>query len=230
MATAAQIEANRENAKLSTGPRTDEGRAASSQNASTHRLTARGLIIPTGMENDFAQLEASLRDSLRPTGHLQELVFKNVLESAWNLERARRAEAELCSSSGIDPLVDDNSQNEAKFARIRKYAKQFENSMYRAIRELGHLQTEEQFRHETHPLSDEEIADEELFRQTPHSLSEACNFQKVMSGLRATKASRKRDLQNEAKLRRQQFQDFMEEFTAPPKIQADAARLGSQAA
>ena len=39
MATRAQIEANRRNARRSTGPRTAEGKAASSRNAVTHGLT-----------------------------------------------------------------------------------------------------------------------------------------------------------------------------------------------
>lgn len=41
MASAAQLEANRANAQLSTGPRTEAGKARSSGNATTHGLTAR---------------------------------------------------------------------------------------------------------------------------------------------------------------------------------------------
>jgi hypothetical protein len=40
MATPAQIEANRRNARKSTGPKTAAGKAASSRNALTHGLTA----------------------------------------------------------------------------------------------------------------------------------------------------------------------------------------------
>lgn len=41
MASAAQLEANRANAQLSTGPRTEAGKARSALNATTHGLTAR---------------------------------------------------------------------------------------------------------------------------------------------------------------------------------------------
>ena len=40
MATASQVFANRENSKLSTGPRTQEGKAASSHNATSHGPSA----------------------------------------------------------------------------------------------------------------------------------------------------------------------------------------------
>ena len=40
MASAAQISANRQNAKKSTGPRTEKGKAKSRLNAVTHGLTA----------------------------------------------------------------------------------------------------------------------------------------------------------------------------------------------
>ena len=46
MPTQAQIRANRENAKKSTGPRTPEGKANSSKNALKHGLLAEDAVIP----------------------------------------------------------------------------------------------------------------------------------------------------------------------------------------
>ena len=46
MATEKQIQANRNNAKKSTGPRTEQGKAASSQNALKHGLLARDAVLP----------------------------------------------------------------------------------------------------------------------------------------------------------------------------------------
>jgi len=149
MASTAQILANRENARHSTGPKTEEGKTASARNAVRHGLTARGLIVPLGLESVFAEFESQLRKNLMPSGALQELLFMRILESAWNIERCRRAQATLFAQSadqGVDPLLDD--QIEAKFARIDKYARQYESSMYKAMRELGKLQTEVQVRKE----------------------------------------------------------------------------------
>ena len=46
MATTRQIEANRANSRKSTGPRTDEGKAAVRLNALKHGLSADCVIIP----------------------------------------------------------------------------------------------------------------------------------------------------------------------------------------
>ena len=46
MASPVQILANRENAKLSSGPKTREGKQASSRNATRHGLTGTQIVIP----------------------------------------------------------------------------------------------------------------------------------------------------------------------------------------
>ena len=51
MATEKQIEANRRNAALSTGPKTDEGKAQSRANAMTHSL--RGSLESKGLWENF---------------------------------------------------------------------------------------------------------------------------------------------------------------------------------
>jgi len=46
MTTEAQVAANRLNARKSTGPRTEEGKAKVALNAVTHGLRARGVVLP----------------------------------------------------------------------------------------------------------------------------------------------------------------------------------------
>jgi len=218
MATPAQILANRENAQHSTGPKTDQGKAASAGNAVRHGLTARGLIVPLGLEAAFADLETQLRINLIPNGGLEAMIFQRILECSWHLERCRRAQAQLFDQTAagdlsIDPLLDD--QNEAKFARIDKYARQSENSMFKAMRELGKLQTEAQLRNEIHPLTQEEIDDPELFDQTPQSLSAVCDFRQVNAAARRT--PREKTFQNKADSERAAMA-FLEQLTAPPRL------------
>ena len=177
MATAAQITANQANAQLSSGPKTEEGKATCSQNAVRHALTARGLIVLPGLEDAFTALEEQFRLNLQPTGQLEETIFKVILESAWNLERCRRAQAQLYAQSedpAVDPLLDDAI--EAKYGRIQKYARQYQNGMFRAMRELGRIQTEMQFRNKVHPLTSAEASDPALFAQTPHAMSAVCDL------------------------------------------------------
>src|SRR6266566_5196035 len=118
MATPTQILANRQNAQHSTGPTTDHGKAICAANAVRHALTARGLIVPLGLESAFADCESALRINLNPNGGLEAIGFQRILECAWNLEHCRRAQAQLFEQTAaadlsIDPLLDE--QNEAKF-------------------------------------------------------------------------------------------------------------------
>src|SRR6266852_72025 len=55
----ARLEANAANAQHSTGPRTPEGQARSSQNARTHGLTARDVLIAPDERDEFMQSSAS---------------------------------------------------------------------------------------------------------------------------------------------------------------------------
>ena len=147
-------------------------------------LAARGFIVLPDQETAFVELETGLRSSLFPDGELQEIIFKCVLESAWNLHRCRLAEAHLYMNSldpTIDPLLDD--QHAAKHERIHKYSRQSEASMHKSLLALGKLQTESQYRHEAFPLTVEQATDPEQFSRTPHSLSEACSFGKAMAAV-----------------------------------------------
>ena len=156
MATDLQFAANRANAQLSTGPLSEAGKAAVSQNAGKHYLTSKYLIILSGQEDDFAELESGLRSKLKPAGPLEELLFKRIVECAWNLERCRHAEFELFQQIGADRDPLSTTENAPQFDRIHRYARQSENSMYKAMRELGKLQSEQQFRDEAFPPAGED--------------------------------------------------------------------------
>jgi hypothetical protein len=53
MATAAQIEANRQNARKSTGPRTEEGKNRSRLNALDHGGRANLMVLPTEVFGEY---------------------------------------------------------------------------------------------------------------------------------------------------------------------------------
>src|SRR5207253_11310012 len=54
-----KLNANRNNAKKSTGPRTKEGKLASSQNATTHSLFCKHLVLPSENHQLFQVLRNS---------------------------------------------------------------------------------------------------------------------------------------------------------------------------
>jgi hypothetical protein len=95
MTTLLKIEANRDNALASTGPRTAEGRAIVSGNAIRHGLLSWKPVIP-GLENpeDWqTHLDRTL-DSLAPVGYMETLLAERVALLLWRLGRVARYEGE----------------------------------------------------------------------------------------------------------------------------------------
>jgi hypothetical protein len=185
MATEQQLAANRANAQLSTGPKTEAGLAASSRNATTHSLTSKGFIILPGQHDIFNELESGLRGSLKPDTPLQEVIFIRIVECAWKLERCRLAEQTFGVTLGhidTDPIL--NPDVLGRFANIQKYAREAENSMFKSIRELGKLQTEAQIRRAPSPAT-------ESLKQ---DLSEVCSFTQILKNVIA-------NCRNEAKIK-----------------------------
>jgi hypothetical protein len=68
-----KIEANRENAQKSTGPRTPEGKAAASRNALRHGLLAQQVLLPGENGEALRKLGEVLRTELQPVGDLENL-------------------------------------------------------------------------------------------------------------------------------------------------------------
>jgi len=68
MATKAQIDANRQNSKKSTGPKTAAGKAAVSQNAVKHGLFAHEAVIHGESQADFDLHREAFLAEYRPEG------------------------------------------------------------------------------------------------------------------------------------------------------------------
>jgi hypothetical protein len=144
MSTASQI-ANAANAQLSTGPRTEEGKRQSSQNARTHSLTAQHPVIPDEDRAAFHQLRAQLHAETKPQGALQQIIFEELVHSAWNLRRVRAMEAELNASAPDALLADAPPTNDgpaAKLDRLARHHTRLERAFFRSLRELKALQTD----------------------------------------------------------------------------------------
>ena len=95
MTSEAQIAANRRNAKKSTGPRTEQGKAVSSCNAQTHGLFTQRDFVRPGEEQDHVWLCDSLQAELTPLGALEETLAAEIIRASWRLHRCAAAEGQL---------------------------------------------------------------------------------------------------------------------------------------
>ncbi len=95
MASQRQIAANRLNAQASTGPRTAEGKAASSGNALTHGLTARTVLLAGEDPEEYRRLRESMIAELRPEGALESELVEQIVSVLWRMRRVPAVEAAL---------------------------------------------------------------------------------------------------------------------------------------
>ena len=148
MASPAQVKANRANSKLSTGPRTAEGKAHSSRNGTSHGLSAADVIVFPGEEQAFADLRTGLIQDLRPVGAHQLEVFDQLVYHAWNRRRVRGLIAAMARSLGFDPAASPladlrvTPKISAEYERLNRYLRHHNAGYNRSIRDLRIAQTE----------------------------------------------------------------------------------------
>ena len=93
MATEAQIKANQENAKKSTGPLTEEGKKISSINAMTHGIFSTIPLLPGENLEQFKLLEEEIIKAYQPTDAMECLLVQRVYLTCMRQIRLREAEA-----------------------------------------------------------------------------------------------------------------------------------------
>jgi hypothetical protein len=168
MSTKLQKDANRENAKKSTGPKTKEGKAKSAQNAVTHGLTARYEVITTEDQQEYDFFRKEMIDHLNPIDPMQYRLADRIVSLSWRLKRAEimhdRTIEDLLQKD-IDCLYDDmddyridenlpgdvlalGHMAESDFSghrvldRLIMYERRIENSLYKTMKELKILKKE----------------------------------------------------------------------------------------
>ena len=100
-------EANRRNAQLSTGPKTEAGKNHSRRNAVKHGVLASALLVTKGggAEDaaEFEELLSDLNRDLSPVGRLEKMMVEKIAVCSWRQKRALRYEALLIRrASGED--------------------------------------------------------------------------------------------------------------------------------
>ena len=92
MTTNAQIKANRNNAKRSTGPRTEEGKTRSAKNALKHGLLARDTVLPGEDPADFDRQLSALEADIQPANSLEFELVRQIADAQWRMRRLTRLE------------------------------------------------------------------------------------------------------------------------------------------
>src|SRR5262245_17518748 len=110
--TQKMAEANRQNAQKSTGPKTEEGKARSSQNAVQHGLLSEKILLsnlPEESKEDFNNIKESLYTAHDPKNDEEALLVQRIVVCHWRLLRAFRYETHCLHNNRKDAPPEANA-------------------------------------------------------------------------------------------------------------------------
>ncbi len=155
-ASPAQQSANQQNAQHSTGPRTEEGKAKSALNSSTHSLCGRGFsLLHFEKQEEFDELEAGLMAEHEPKTLTETLLVRKMAQSWWLRERAQFF---------MDTLFPDQTGKSffKDMPLLIRYQAQHDRAFHKALNELLKIRAE---RRREQAARDKSSKSEILFRQ-----------------------------------------------------------------
>jgi hypothetical protein len=156
MATEKQIAANRRNAQLSTGPRTEEGKSRSRMNAWRHGLTGMIDVRTPEEQESHDKFCAAIVASLDAQEGIERQLAHSVAEDHWRLNRARTIENniftlaasfEQSDADSTQPEIDDALADARtfvadpeRFQLLTIYERRIQSNMQRNLKLLTELQ------------------------------------------------------------------------------------------
>ncbi|HNY38996.1 MAG TPA: hypothetical protein PKJ41_01325 [Bryobacteraceae bacterium] len=131
------VRKRRERVRSSSGPKTDAGKARSSQNAVTHGLRATKLdnAVAPELRAAYEQLRQQYLDEYKATGAIESTLLDMVIFAAWQLYKIR--EMELFTD--IDLGAPGSFGRSEKLARYRG---SHERLLFRSLNQLRQIQQE----------------------------------------------------------------------------------------
>ena len=151
MATLNQIEANRRNSQLSTGPRTPEGKSVSRFNALKSGINAKAQVIPGEDPAELQAVTTGYHQDWQPATYLERFLVDSLIRAEWLLQRLSRLEAQLWAVGPVAdqpsdaPLADTYARDLDRFTRLQRRIDSTERSYYRALNQLQRLRREAEY-------------------------------------------------------------------------------------
>ena len=126
------MNANRQNAQLSTGPTTAIGKAIVSANAIKHGIFTKDLILTSSigqekMRVEYQEILDNLADCLSPCNQMESLLVEKIAVDFWRLRRTIRFETgsiTKCIKSLLKEFYSYGNQNNEKIDEEIQYKKQ----------------------------------------------------------------------------------------------------------
>ncbi len=125
----------------STGPKSPEGKASSSQNAIKHGGRSKVLILPEESREDYDRIEQGWQEEFGPEGFAEERLVRNLIWNDWLLERTQRLVMEAEVEAGAEGWASAEQQHQLEL-KLR-YKTTAERAFYRAWEALRALRKDD---------------------------------------------------------------------------------------
>ena len=135
----ARLIANRANAQLSCGPKSESGKAVSSQNRLTHGLARHNgvfRLLPTEDPRGFEALQADLTAEHLPQTETESILVQGMAESHWLAQRAQTLQNDC-----FDPATGKIA-NEKTFSLYLRYETTHRRAFHKSLNDLLKLRKE----------------------------------------------------------------------------------------
>lgn len=140
MSTQAQIDANRTNSQLSTGPISEQGKEKSSRNAVKFGLFSATAFIPPDEREEYDEFCADYVNDLAPQTAVEDTLAGEIIQAAWRLRRCAVIEQRE-SSADTGPEEIDRLQAAVDRARASAH-----RVYHKSLNELRRVQSERLYR------------------------------------------------------------------------------------
>jgi hypothetical protein len=118
---------------MQTGPRTPEGKAASSLNAMSHGLTSTKVVLPGEDSAQFQTLLQALLEEHQPATPTETLLVHEMAQAHWRLDRVRRRQDQAFEYPELDAKL---------LSLLQRYSTTYERSFFKSLETLKKLQRE----------------------------------------------------------------------------------------
>src|SRR5271154_3407292 len=91
----ARIDANRQNAQSSTGPRSEAGKQKSALNSVRHGFTGQTIVLPADQVEAYRNFSEGLLKELAPVGVHETALAHNIMGSRWRMHQIASMESAI---------------------------------------------------------------------------------------------------------------------------------------
>ncbi|HEX3685104.1 MAG TPA: hypothetical protein VHU83_21395 [Bryobacteraceae bacterium] len=138
MATDAQISANQQNSQLSTGPKTESGKAASCKNNFRYGLTGSSFtVLDFEDQDEYDHVLCGLRFEHQPATMTESILVENMAQSHWLRKRALYLQDQCATDEELTL-----EQQQKQLALFIRYQTTHDRAFHRALNDLLKLRAE----------------------------------------------------------------------------------------